>query len=235
MSETQETIILPDNGVGNHIGGDSCSGNTCVTTQPFVLTPKTYYHILLRHWYHKYCWVLFLNPLLFLFLCGVAAWCCFYGKTDIFYFVLKITACYVLFILFYHGFSHWRLRRAAYHPANKSIMRRVIYTLSRESFTVREIPEDSQEEENIVTRKATDLFQVAVCQQYYLLFLTPYFFCYLPKNAFQKESDRELFEQEILSKYPLAKSNIGKNLVYGFLLFILCGILGVAGGILLSL
>ncbi|MDR1493051.1 MAG: hypothetical protein LBT05_10060 [Planctomycetaceae bacterium] len=232
MSESQEITILPDNNDNNRAGDHSYSGGASVATQPFALTPKTYYRIFLHHWYRKYWWIILLNPLLFLLLCGLTTLFFFYGKTDAFYFSLKIIACYVLFILFYHGSVHWRFRRAAYHPANKPIMRRHTYTLKKENFTVCEISDDDQE--NIVVRKTTDLFQVVVCQQYYLLFLTPYFFCYLPKDAFRQESDRELFEREILPEYPLVKSNTGKGLFYCFLLFILCVILGVTGGILLS-
>ena len=191
-----------------------------VTTKPFALTPKAYFRILLGNMFgkHWWCFPFFATGLFFL---EAMRWLSmgYFGtepKLELSNIVLTTEIALIVFIGVYYGFVCLYLRSVAYHPSNKAIMHPRNMTLSRNKL-VAQANSDDAEESNVWVYKREDIFQATTRKWCYLFFLTPHMFVYVSKDAFQNDTDRELFEKTILPAYPRPKSMLKRGILYYFL------------------
>lgn len=190
MSQTNENANDPD--------------DVMVTTQPFALTPKTYFRISLRIMFWNHWWIvpylltvfIALELARYAFLTGY-----FDGEPapDFAGFILKMEIFLLLFVVLYYGLLCRRIRAGAYHKSNQSVMLPRTTTFSKEKFEIRQ---NHDGECSHWTYAKSDVFCVATLKKCYLFFITPAMFVFVSKDAFPNDSDRDNFEKVILSEYP---------------------------------
>jgi hypothetical protein len=191
-----------------------------VTTKLFALTPKAYFQILLGNMFGKHWWY-FPYAATILLVLELARWLFlgYFGHEphlELAGFYLMLEIVMFAFLVVYYGWIYFYLRSVAYHPSNKAIMHPRNMTLSRNKL-VAQASSDDAGESNVWVYKREDIFQATTRKWCYLFFLTPHMFVYVSKDAFQNDTDRELFEKTILPAYPRPKSMLKRGILYYFL------------------
>lgn len=153
-----------------------------ITTKSFCLTPKLYFKIVLSLRLKRIKWLLAFTVI------AILTIILFSPRSEIWsYFVLFLLIFYLLLMLFQMG-------RLAYSKKNKIIFLKRYFKIGPQKITI--VIEDGTSS----TVKIEHFIKSRKINNFYLLYLTPHQFIFIPESAFKNASDRDWFHKEILTR-----------------------------------